>query len=117
MINNVVSFPQLPDASPGSNQVKPAPEVQPVADATASQSASKQDDKSDLGKDKERDQGPPPEYTLRLTVDKDPRTGEWVYKAIDRYTGQVVRQMPRQELLDMKHSSTYETGSFIKTDV
>ncbi|MEI9905744.1 MAG: hypothetical protein WDN06_18810 [Asticcacaulis sp.] len=32
-------------------------------------------------------------------MDKDPDTGDWVYKAIDRYTGEVVRQLPRQDLL------------------
>ena len=114
MINNVVNFPQLPDVT----QVKTAPDIPPaVVSAAASGSAPKQDDKSDLGQDKSRDKEAPPEYTLRLTIDKDPKTGKWVYKAIDRYTGEVVRQMPRQELLDMQHSSHYQAGSVIKTDV
>jgi flagellar protein FlaG len=114
MINNVVTFPQLPDVA----QVKPTPDVPPaVAAASPAQTTPKQDDKSDMGKDKQRDSGPPPYYTLRLTVDKDPKTGEWIYKAIDRYTGKVVRQMPRQGLLEMRESQGYEAGSFIKTDI
>jgi flagellar protein FlaG len=114
MINNVVTFPQLPDVA----GVKPSPDVPPAVTAiVGAAAASKQDDKSELGQDKSRDQGPPPEYTLRLTIDKDPKTGDWVYKAIDRYTGEVVRQMPRQGLLDMKQSVQYEAGSFIKTDI
>ncbi|MGN6423961.1 MAG: flagellar protein FlaG [Asticcacaulis sp.] len=114
MINNVVNFPQLPDVT----GIKPSADVPPAVTAVAAAASSpKQDDKSELGQDKQREQGTPPYYTLRLTIDKDPQTGEWVYKAIDRYTGEVVRQMPRQGLLDMKRSAQYEAGSFIKTDI
>jgi flagellar protein FlaG len=114
MINNVVNFPQLPDVT----GIKPSADIPPAVTAIAAAASSpKQDDKSELGRDKQRDQESPPEYTLRLTIDKDPKTGDWVYKAIDRYTGEVVRQMPRQELLDMKRSIQYEAGSLIKTDI
>jgi flagellar protein FlaG len=113
MINNIVSFPQLPDAT----QVKPVNEAaKPVAAAEASSAPKEQNQGNDLSQ-KGQDKGPAPEYSLRLTVDKDPNTGDWVYKAIDRYTGEVVRQLPRQELLDMKKSGNYQAGSVIKTDV
>jgi uncharacterized FlaG/YvyC family protein len=111
MINNVLSFPQVNDLS----QIKPAPDVPQEVPAGSGSEQSKKETGSDLSK--EGSQGQTPAYLLRLTVDKDPDTGEWVYKAIDRYTGEVVRIMPRQELLKMKQSSNYQAGSVIKTDV
>ncbi len=113
MINNVVSFPQIPDVA----QIKPAPAVPAEVQAAGPSNPSQNPHDSDLAEGKGQDQGPPPEYALRLTMDKDPRTGDWVYKAIDRYTGKVVRQLPRQELLDMKRNGNYQAGSVIKTDV
>ncbi|MBW8881550.1 MAG: flagellar protein FlaG [Asticcacaulis sp.] len=112
MINNVFSFPQVPDVT----QVKPVADVPNEVAAAAGSSPSKEQNRdADLAQ-KGRDQGPPPEYSLRLTVDKDPDSGEWVYKAIDRYTGEVVRQLPRKELLEMKKSVNYKAGSVIKTE-
>lgn len=113
MINNVLSFPQVPDVT----QIKPTPDVPKEVAAGSEASAPKeQNHGSDLAK-KGQDKGPPPEYSLRLTVDKDPDTGDWVYKAIDRYTGEVVRQLPRKELLEMRKSASYQAGSVIKTDI
>ena len=111
MINNVVSFPQVPDVT----QIKPVPDVPKEVQAASSGDASKSSHDGNSS-DNAKDQGPPPEYTLRLTMDKDPHTGDWVYKAIDRYTGKVVRQLPRQELLDMKRTGNYQAGSVIKTE-
>lgn len=112
MINNVISFPQVPEAA----QIKIVPDVPKEVQAASPSNASKDTHDSDLAEGKEQG-STPPEYTLRLTMDKDPHTGDWVYKAIDRYTGKVVRQLPRQELLDMKRNGTYKAGSVIKTDV
>ena len=111
MINNVISFPQVPDVT----QIRPVPDVPKEVQASDPSATGK--DAHDGGlTDGGKDQGPPPEYALRLTMDKDPRTGDWVYKAIDRYTGKVVRQLPRQELLDMKRSGNYQAGTVIKTE-
>ncbi len=112
MINNVVNFTQVPDVT----HVKPAPSVPAeVAASSGSEKTKSQHDDANLSKGK--DGGPPLDYVLRLTVDKDSSTGEWVYKAINRYTGEVVRQIPRQELLDLRKSPSYTAGSVIKTDV
>ena len=111
MINNVVSFPQLPDVT----QIKPVPETpKEVAAADASSASKEQNQGSDLSQ-KGQNQSAPPENNLRLTVDRDPASGEWVYKAIDRHTGEVVRQMRRGDLLEMKRSASYQAGSVIKT--
>ncbi len=111
MINNVINFPQVPDVA----QIRPVPDVPPQIVAVSPANPSQQPHDSDLSEGKDRES--PPEYALRLTMDKDPDTGDWVYKAIDRYTGKVVRQLPRQELLDMKRTGKYQAGSVIKTDI
>jgi flagellar protein FlaG len=111
MINNVLNFPQAPDLS----QIKPAPDVPAEIPAGSGSDKSKNETGSDLSRGGGQDQTPA--YQLRLTVDRDPETGDWVYKAIDRYTGEVVRQLPRQDLLEMRKSTSYQSGSVIKTDI
>lgn len=110
--NNIVTFPPIADAS----QAKPVEPPKQVLAAEGAQAPKEQAHGNDLSQ-KGQDKGVPPEYSLRLTVDKDEKTGDWVYRAIDRYTGEIVRQLPRQELLDMKRSGNYQAGSVIKTDI
>ena len=86
MINNILSFPQVPELS----QIKPAPDAPKEVAASNGSEQAKKEAGSDLSKGSGQDQTPA--YLLRLTVDKDPDTGDWVYKAIDRYTGEVVRK-------------------------
>lgn len=35
----------------------------------------------------------------RLTIEKDRTTGKFIYKTIDRETGEVIRQWPREKML------------------
>ncbi|WP_155847739.1 flagellar biosynthesis protein FlaG [Asticcacaulis benevestitus] len=111
MINNVLSFPQVTN---DVSQIKRAPDVPKEIASTSSSEPSKNDSQPDLSDG--QNSGSAPAYLLRLTVDKDPKTGDWVYKAIDRYTGEVVRVMPRQELVEMRKSTSYKAGSVINTD-
>jgi len=118
MINNVVNFPQLPDGT----QVKPVsakPEV-------AAPSTGDPPQNSSSGSSQPDDAGtaaaggpksPTPYYELRLTIDKDPQTGGWVYKAIDRNTGKVVSQLPQQSVMEMQKSEEYQAGSIINSEI
>lgn len=54
------------------------------------------------------------EFSLRLTIDRD-SNGHWIYKAVDRITGEVIKQFPREELLKMKRGANYKPGDVIKT--
>ena len=111
MINNILSFPQVTDVP----HVKPAPDVpREIPAGSGSEQAKNQDDSHQSGSS---GQGPTPAYLLRLTVDKDPDTCDCVYKAIDLYTGELVRILPRQDLVKMKELANYKAGSVIKTDV
>ena len=113
MINNVIGVPPV---SPEASQGRPSPElVSQVNGVAPVEGAKKSDKRTDLS-DKSHSQ-PQPNYMLKLTVDKDPDTGEFVYKAIDRYTGEVVRQLPQKELVNIRRSGSYQPGTVIKTDI
>jgi flagellar protein FlaG len=51
---------------------------------------------------------------LRLVIEVDEGSGSYVYKTINRATGEVVLQFPRDELLRLQASADYEAGALIK---
>lgn len=54
---------------------------------------------------------------LRLVIEEDQNTGAFVYKTLDRATGEVVRQFPREELLKLQSDPAYEAGLIYKAQV
>jgi flagellar protein FlaG len=52
---------------------------------------------------------------LRLVIEDDQAAGCFVYKTIDWRTGQVVQQLPREQLLKLRESDSYLAGDVIKT--
>lgn len=54
---------------------------------------------------------------LRLVIEEVGNTGSFVYKTVDRRTGEVVMQLPREEVLRMKESDDYQAGAFIRAKV
>ncbi|WP_309645851.1 flagellar protein FlaG [Phenylobacterium sp.] len=48
---------------------------------------------------------------LRLVIEEG--GGSYVYKTIDRRTGEVVAQFPREEILKMREETAYEAGAVI----
>jgi flagellar protein FlaG len=47
---------------------------------------------------------------LRLVIEEDQTSGAFVYKTIDRRTGEVVQQLPRDALLRLKDDLEYLPG-------
>ena len=57
-----------------------------------------------------------PEITaVRLVIEEDRQSGSFVYKTLDRVTGEVLAQYPREELLRMLTRDDYAAGDVIKT--
>jgi len=52
---------------------------------------------------------------LRLVIEDDKAAGSYVYKTINSVTGEVVAQLPREELLRMREAADYTPGSVITT--
>ncbi|MBW8816452.1 MAG: flagellar protein FlaG [Caulobacterales bacterium] len=58
--------------------------------------------------------GPTPDE-LRLVIEMDQASGTYVYKTINRATGEVVQQLPREEILKLRHQVHYAAGGVIDT--
>lgn len=46
----------------------------------------------------------------RLVIDKDPISGTFVYRTVDRATGETVTQFPSEQLMKMRDSGDYKAG-------
>ena len=92
MQNKVASFAATPDptlghkASPGQPQGVPAERPAPTKDPA----------------------------DLRLIIEEDQTTGGYIYKTINRRTGEVVQQFPRQEILRLREETGYVAGAVIR---
>ncbi|WP_420472109.1 flagellar protein FlaG [Brevundimonas sp. FT23042] len=51
----------------------------------------------------------------RLVIEEGPRTGSFIYKTMDRVTGEVVKQFPREQVVDMMNKPDYSAGAVIDT--
>lgn len=52
---------------------------------------------------------------FRLVIEEDQATGSFIYKTLDRRTGEVVQQFPREEVLRLRSAPEYEPGQIIET--
>jgi flagellar protein FlaG len=55
------------------------------------------------------------EAELRLVIEEDEATGAYVYKTVNRRTGEVVQQLPREEVLKLARHVDYHAGGVIRT--
>lgn len=87
-----------PDPSEGANAVSghaaPAPQPADVAKAEPSAPA---------------DDGPQP-GDLRLVIEQDEDTGDYIYKTVDRRTGETLQQFPREQILKLRDEARYASG-------
>lgn len=51
----------------------------------------------------------------RLVIEEGPRAGSFIYKTLDRVTGEVVKQLPRDQVVDLMQTPEYSSGSVIDT--
>ena len=52
---------------------------------------------------------------LRLTIEEDKAAGTVVYKTIDWRTGEVVQQLPREQVLLLREAQNYAAGKLLAT--
>lgn len=58
--------------------------------------------------------GPEPVDT-RLVIDRDPSSGMYVYKTVNRLTGEIIQQLPRDAVLRMRNQPAYSAGDVVST--
>ena len=64
-----------------------------------------------------KDSGGPEAGRYRLVTEEGPSAGSFVYKTMDRLTGEVVKQYPREKLVEMQTSPAYDAGTVIDTAI
>jgi len=52
---------------------------------------------------------------LRLIIEEDEASGTYVYKTVNRLTGEVLMQFPRDDVLKMHERVDYQAGAVIRT--
>jgi flagellar protein FlaG len=94
MSANITSTSAVTDATYGS--ASSAPAAAPAAPAPKPPSA-------------------PDPADLRLVIEEDQKAGCFVYKTVDWRTGEVVQQLPREELVRLREATSYAAGAVIST--
>ena len=104
----VTAIAAVPEPKPP--QTDPAAKVEQVTPAADAKKA---------GQDKaRRDAEPqmaPDQVEMRLVIEMDQASGSYVYKTINRQTGEVVMQLPRAEVLKLKDGAEYAAGTVVRT--
>ncbi len=94
MDNKVAAFAATPDPTFGQ---KPAPQ-KPATSEPATPPA----------------QGPDL-ADMRLVIEEDKASGSYVYKTVNRLTGEVIQQLPRDQVLKMRDQVDYVVGRVVRT--
>ena len=57
---------------------------------------------------------PPAEFDTRLVIEEDKATKTYIYKTLDRRTGEVLQQFPREQVLRLHQEPGYQPGSVLR---
>ena len=87
--------------------------IQPTA--KAAQRAEARAAKEQAAKEPEVSKAPE-QVQMRLVIEMDQASGSYVYKTINRLTGEVLSQLPRAEVLKLKNEVQYAAGDVIRTE-
>jgi len=49
----------------------------------------------------------------RLVIEEDEASGDFVYKTLNRITGEIVQQFPREEVVRLRQRDDYQAGAII----
>lgn len=93
MDSKVASFAATPDPTFGQKPAPPRPDT-----GTSAQRVAQSQDPADL----------------RLVIEEDKATNSYVYKTVNRATGQVVQQLPREQVLQLREALDYEAGDVVR---
>jgi flagellar protein FlaG len=60
-------------------------------------------------------QPPAPTQDLRLNIERDQTSGQFIYKFVDPKTGKVIEQIPDEEVVRMRAAAEYAVGRIVDT--
>ena len=52
---------------------------------------------------------------FRLIIEEDKATGSFIYKTLNRETGELIAQFPQEQVLKLKQEARYIAGAIVKT--
>jgi flagellar protein FlaG len=93
MDNKVAAFAATPDPTFGQ---KPAP-LRSAPAASAAVPA-----------------GGPDPADMRLVIEEDTASGSYIYKTINRVTGELIQQLPRDQVLKLRDQADYVAGEIVR---
>ncbi|MBS0332533.1 MAG: flagellar protein FlaG [Proteobacteria bacterium] len=96
MDSKVATFAATPDPTYGQ---KARQQTRPDTTGASAQPAPSSQDQADM----------------RLVIEEDKASNSYVYKTIDRLTGEVIQQLPRDQVLKLREQLEYEAGTVVRT--
>lgn len=93
MESKVAAFAATPDPTFGQKPVPQRPDTRAPVERAA--------------------QGPDP-ADMRLVIEEDKAANSYVYKTINRLTGEVIQQLPREQILKLREETQYEAGDVVR---
>lgn len=70
---------------------------------------------TNLPDNRPRAEAEPRAADYRLVIEQGPRSGTYVYKTVDRSTGETIKQFPREEVVKLVNDPLYATGTIAST--
>ena len=52
---------------------------------------------------------------MRLVIEEDKAANSYVYKTVNRLTDEVIQQLPREQVLQLRQQLDYEAGDVVRT--
>jgi flagellar protein FlaG len=93
MESKVTAFAATPDPTFGQKPAAQAPDTRAPANRAV--------------------QSPDP-VDMRLVIEEDKASNSYVYKTVNRLTGEVIQQLPRDQVLKLREQLNYEAGDMIR---
>jgi hypothetical protein len=97
MINTVKAGTSVPDGA--LNQRSPRRDSQPQPKPQSARAAA----------------AAAPDSDLRLVIERDALGGDYVYRLVDRTTGKVVTELPRDQVSELATTPSYAAGTVVST--
>lgn len=94
MESKVATFAATPDPTFGQKSAPPRAETA----STAKRAAHSQDP-----------------VDMRLVIEEDKASNSYVYKTVNRLTGEVIQQLPRDTVLKFREQLDYVSGDVVRT--
>jgi flagellar protein FlaG len=89
--------------------------VAPTADASVGQSPFSQSEILTSAALVQDQTAAPNPADLRLVIEEDKAAGTFVYKTVDWRTGEVIQQLPREAVLQLREAQNYSAGKLLAT--